>query len=383
MLNEIFDTAVRTVTLCHQNGLLWDGIKRDRIVWIGDLFPEALAVLDLSFDKKRVFDCLEIARKESDFPFWINSIPCYSMWYLLVLWDLYEKTGNQSYLETNREFVVSTLKQIDKGIDKNGNIDFKSIAFDEDMTFFLDWESFRTEDAVTGVKCFIFYAMRVAEKILAVLNESASAVESIRAKIGDFYGVPTARKQIKAFQCLAYDKFTESDKEFLLKGNNSGISCFMTYFIFKVLCKVGEYDKVLRFIKDYYGGMLKMGATTFFEDFDLAWLKDDPLPLYEFEKDGRKHIHADYGRFCYTGFRHSCCHGWSAGVVPLLFEEIAGVEILDAGYKKVKIEPKLCSLKFIDAGIPTPYGLLQIKAYKKDGKTVVEKIVPQGIEVVK
>ena len=126
-----------------------------------------------------------------------------------------------------------------------------------------------------------------------------------------------------------------------------------------------------------------MGATTFFEDFDLAWLKDDPLPLYEFEKDGRKHIHADYGRFCYTGFRHSCCHGWSAGVVPLLFEEIAGVEILDAGYKKVKIEPKLCSLKFIDAGIPTPYGLLQIKAYKKDGKTVVEKIVPQGIEVVK
>ena len=42
-LNRIFETAVRTVHLCCQD-LLWDGIKRDRLVWIGDMHPEEKVV---------------------------------------------------------------------------------------------------------------------------------------------------------------------------------------------------------------------------------------------------------------------------------------------------------------------------------------------------
>ena len=170
LLNRIFDTAVRTVTLCQQNGFIWDGIKRDRIVWIGDLMLEELAIMYLSADKERIFNCLELARKECDLPFWINSIPCYSLWYILVLWDLYYKTGDMSFLETNREYVQAVVKQFYDGIDDNGNFDFKSIAFDEDMSFFLDWESFETDDAVIGVKSFIVYSMKVVKKLFAVLK---------------------------------------------------------------------------------------------------------------------------------------------------------------------------------------------------------------------
>ena len=36
-IKEIFDAAKRTVDLCSGSGWVWDGIKRDRLVWIGDL----------------------------------------------------------------------------------------------------------------------------------------------------------------------------------------------------------------------------------------------------------------------------------------------------------------------------------------------------------
>lgn len=42
-LNAIYDTAAYTCHLCLQNRL-WDGIKRDRLVWIGDTHPEMLAI---------------------------------------------------------------------------------------------------------------------------------------------------------------------------------------------------------------------------------------------------------------------------------------------------------------------------------------------------
>lgn len=40
LVNEIWSTAAYTLRLCLQNGYIWDGIKRDRLVWIGDLYPE-------------------------------------------------------------------------------------------------------------------------------------------------------------------------------------------------------------------------------------------------------------------------------------------------------------------------------------------------------
>ena len=42
-LNEIWRVGRETVRLCLQD-FVWDGIKRDRIVWLGDLHPEVRVV---------------------------------------------------------------------------------------------------------------------------------------------------------------------------------------------------------------------------------------------------------------------------------------------------------------------------------------------------
>ena len=65
--------------------------------------------------------------------------------------------------------------------------------------------------------------------------------------------------------------------------------------------------------------MLDKVATSFWEDFDMDWVQNscriDAKP-----KHGEKDIHGDFGKFCYNGFRHSLCHGWSAGVIKFIEE---------------------------------------------------------------
>ena len=69
-LNRIYDTAAYTVHLCMQESL-WDGIKRDRMVWVGDMHPEILAIRTVFGDCKIVEDSiLDIAKN--------NPLPCWS-----------------------------------------------------------------------------------------------------------------------------------------------------------------------------------------------------------------------------------------------------------------------------------------------------------------
>ena len=46
-IRDIFKTAKRTVDLCVTDKYVLDGIKRDRLVWIGDIHPEMLALTTL------------------------------------------------------------------------------------------------------------------------------------------------------------------------------------------------------------------------------------------------------------------------------------------------------------------------------------------------
>ena len=70
-IRQIYDVAKRTIDLCISSGYVWDGVKRDRLVWIGDMAPEVLAkrmgvtVANLYNIKKRAMSVfLNIARQD-------------------------------------------------------------------------------------------------------------------------------------------------------------------------------------------------------------------------------------------------------------------------------------------------------------------------------
>lgn len=128
---------------------------------------------------------------------------------------------------------------------------------------------------------------------------------------------------------------------------------------------------------------MDLGATTFWEDFDINWLEnagriDELVPV------GKKDVHGDYGDYCYRGYRHSLCHGWASGPTAWLSEHVLGIKIVEPGCKTVKIEPNLGQLSFVEGTYPTPYGLIQVKHIRNGkGKIETEITAPEQVKIIR
>ena len=123
--------------------------------------------------------------------------------------------------------------------------------------------------------------------------------------------------------------------------------------------------------------MLSRGATTFWEDFDIDWLEGSGR-IDDFPEEGQKDIHGDFGKYCYTQFRHSLCHGWSSGVLAFIVEYLAGIHIADGG-RTVTVNPHPLGLTDIDAVIPMENGNLRVAIH--GGK--VDVSAPAGTAVIR
>ncbi len=127
--------------------------------------------------------------------------------------------------------------------------------------------------------------------------------------------------------------------------------------------------------------MLDMGATTFWEDFDLDWMKNAGR-IDEVVPEGMVDIHGDYGNYCYVKFRHSLCHGWASGPCPYLSNYVLGVKNIAPG--KYEVKPDLAWLDWAKGSYPTPKGEIKVWAFKDtEGKTVVNIEAPAGIEILR
>jgi hypothetical protein len=96
-LNRIWETGAYTVQLNMQD-YLWDGAKRDRLVWIGDMHPETMTICSVFGPQDIAPKSLDLIRDETPLPKWMNGISSYSMWWVLIQHSWYRYTGNAAYL---------------------------------------------------------------------------------------------------------------------------------------------------------------------------------------------------------------------------------------------------------------------------------------------
>ncbi len=61
-------------------------------------------------------------------------------------------------------------------------------------------------------------------------------------------------------------------------------------------------------------------------------------------------------------FRGDCSHAWGGTPVYQLPIRTFGFEMLEPGFRKFRLTPRLSGLEWAEAGIPTPWGLLKVKA---------------------
>lgn len=371
-LNEIYSVAQRTLLLCLQGGMIWDGIKRDRLVWIGDLHPETLGVLYTTADAENVANCIDFGAEETPPTDWMNGHTAYSFWWILALYDYHRFTGDNAKVGLYIDYLAKLIGNTNKLVSENGETDFPN--------YFLDWPTSGTADAVIGCNALLKIAAEKGGELLRFFGKDDFAAREIVRKLASANNAEPVAKQAVAMNYLAGNEDKNAAAEKLAAGGAKGLSTFMSYYVLTAAKQCCGAETAVKMLKDYYGGMLDKGATSFWEDFDVEWIKDsgriDDLP-----KDGQKDIHGDYGKFCYTGFRHSLCHGWSCGPIAFLTETVLGVHVSDGG-KKIIVEPSLCGLEFADGSIPTPYGKAEIRVRRAGSETEVEITAPKEVEIV-
>lgn len=380
VLNNIYDTCGYTVHLCMQN-LLWDGIKRDRVVFIGDMHPEILAIRTVFGTQPIVDDSLRYVAEHSPLPDWPNGITSYGMWYLLSLRDWYWYSGNKALVAELSYYWKPLLLQLLPLVHEDG----EGILIEDELArgYFLDWPSKDHPEAKGGIYGLFELALCAAVELCNVIDDTDLAEHCAHKAqvLANASFEPGEKKQVTAMLQLAGMAQQEKAEESLAKGSGRGMSTFQSYYILKAVTHTVDVSTALAMLREYYGGMLAVGATTFWEDFDLDWMREGAT-IEEVLPEGVYDIHGDNGRFCYEGFRHSLCHGWSAGPVAFLAEDILGIRIESPGCKKVSIKPNLGDLEWVKGTYPTPLGNITVEA-KRIGNAVETKIdVPDGIKVV-
>ncbi len=391
-LNKIWMTGAYTVHLNMQD-YLWDGIKRDRLVWIGDLHPEVMTVNSVFGYNEVVPKSLDLIRDITPLPQWMNSISSYSIWWLLIHRDWYYYQGNLAYLKEQQPYLTGLLRHLISKTDKDG----RELL---DGGRFLDWPSSENEPAINaGLQALMIQAFNAGDELCTILGDQDLAAEcrkmakkAVKSSSKARQAVLTSgkepdapgSKQAAALMALSgMMSPEEADTKYLSVNGAHGFSTFYGYYMLKAMAEANNHQGALDVIRRYWGAMLDLGATSFWEDFNLKWLPN-AARIDELVPEGKKDIHGDYGDYCYKGFRHSLCHGWASGPTSWLSEYVLGVQVVEPGCSKVKITPHLGDLQWVEGAFPTPKGVITIR-HEKDANGQVKSNIkaPDGVEIVK
>ena len=375
-LNKIWQTAAYTVHLNMQQ-YLWDGINRDRLVWIGDMHTEVQTILAVFGDQDIIRESLDLTRDDTPVELWMNNIPTYSLWWLLMHADLYHQTGDIGYLEEQREYMTALVKRFLPLVKENGSENLPENRF-------LDWPNKANPKGThAGLHAMLKMTFDTCVELLSVLGEDelAKACAEKSAEMTKYIPDPNGSKQAAAFLALAgLADPKEINENHLAPGGAKGYSTFFGYYLLQAKALAGDFVGALNDIREYWGAMLDLGATTFWEDFNLDWVENS-APIDEIVPEGMRDIHGDFGAYCYTLFRHSLCHGWSSGPCPYMTHYVLGIRAINA--TTYEIDPELGDLEWARGTYPTAWGLIEVEARRTEEGTAISVSAPKEIQIIR
>ncbi len=380
LLNQIWETGAYTAHLCMQDGI-WDAPKRDRGRWVGDLDVEGPVISNVFADTTLVADTLRrLVPTDSGA---VNGIPSYSALWITSLASFYNRTGDKQFLSSQHDALLRILATIDADINPEG-----LFTNDRHDWLFVDWApnlyAF-TPEARLGTQLQYLRAYKAAATLLTTLGDSTNAskylsqssrvLTATRTRLRDSnqatYGNTwqlNALAQIAAepdadASAIIWDKVLSHVKQD--SPTDQTISPYFNAYVLEAMSQTNHRREALNWIRNYWGGMLAEGATTFWESYDLRWPKTNPhLSL---QADGT------------SGYFVSMAHGWSAGPTSWLMENVLGITPLEPGYSKVSIHPDLLGLDWAKGTVPTPHGPITISIDKQKG---IDLNLPPGIQAV-
>ena len=99
------------------------------------------------------------------------------------------------------------------------------------------------------------------------------------------------------------------------------ISPYYNYYVIRAMAEMGHREQALKWIRQYWGGMVDEGATSFWEAYDPSWYHED--------------FHSSLQSDNRSGYFVSLAHGWSSGPTAWLMEQVLGIQPTGAGFATV------------------------------------------------
>ena len=374
-LNRVFEVCVHSLKYCRQSIHLDSPRHCEPLACTGDYYIETLMTAftfgDLrlaAFDIRRTANLL---RQHGGEMFHTS----YSLIWVQMLWDVYRLTGDAALLRDNGDALKLLLDRFSGYIGETGLIETPP------NYMFIDW---LTPDGIDlhhppkalGQTCmcmFYFGALQTAEKIYTVKN-------AVRAQLWDperelfFEGLNTPTPESLIYQYMpqnvpkryyrlhanalaAYFGFfggTEDRAllERILNAEDLGeAQPYFQHFLLDAVYRCGLRETyTLRLLEQWKQPVLACS-----KGLPEGFYK--PTPTYSFDRS----------------------HAWGGTPAYALPLAVTGLKMLEPGFKKISLSPSSLGLDRAVAEVPTPYGMLRVKAYKNGD---YETEVPAGITVI-
>ena len=319
LLNKIDLVATNTLKECMQT-FFEDGPKRDRRLWIGDLRLEALTNYytfnNLEIVKRCLYlfaagRCNELGFLPSfvyETPYYHSGathIEDYALLYVVSVCDYFEHTGDRDVVNDLLKICKSQLASFKATLDKN------LIATRQAGWFaFFDWcPGLECMTALQGVYLYTLARFRELlkamgdeeyEKYSALISEVRSASKKhLYDESEKVFVNPSDNGQLsvhsQVWMILGGVITGEEAKELLLscldnKEYKQPVTPYMRHYVIEAMLKLGMKREAVEYLKKFWGGMVELGADTFWE----AYIPDD----LDFSPYNDRMI-------------NSLCHAWS------------------------------------------------------------------------
>jgi hypothetical protein len=360
LLDRIWNTAAYTVHLNMQR-YLWDGIKRDRLVWAGDMNTEIETILAVFGENEVVPKSLDLVRDVTPTDASMNGISAYNLWWILCHEAWYRGTGNYAYLAEQKEYIRELLERYAGYVDENGSEILPAGRF-------FDWPTNNSPEAThAGLQGLLRMALIGGGGLMTTLGETATAEKCYASADRLLKHVPAYGDWKQPAAILALSGILDPKTAFescIGKGGAKGLSTFLGYYTLTAVGAAGEYEAALNIMRGYWGKMLELGATTFWEDFNIDWAQQEAVGIDRIVPEGGIDIHGDFGAFCYLKLRHSLCHGWASGPAPYLSKTVLGLRPSKPGCREMIFDPHLSGLEWAHGTYPTPFGDIEAEITK-------------------
>jgi len=371
-VNRMWEVGAYTMQLTTREFFI-DGIKRDRWTWSGDAIQSYLMNYYLFFDAETVKKTIWLLRGKDPVTSHTNTIMDYTFYWFLSIYDYYKFTGDTHFIQQVYPRMQSMMDYVLGRTNKNGMVEGQTGDW-----VFVDWaDGYMDKHGELSYEQVLFCKSLETMALCADLAKNSAdkakydgLATALRSKLEPAFWDETKKalvhnrldgkqqEQITRYSNMfaVFFNYLSPEKQQLIKKSvlmNDSVmrisTPYMRFYELEALCAMGEQKAVMKEMKDYWGGMIREGATSF-------WEKYNPTDK------GTQHL-AMYGR----PYGKSLCHAWGASPIYLLGKYYLGIQPVKAGYSEFAIAPNLGGMKWMEGTVPTPKG--EIKLYMNE-KTI-------------